>query len=163
MLPLLLAMALLSPADQPGDEDDEDVVDQAGPSGLVIGAVGGLAIEAFQANGRTFEFAGAQVGWSFGGDMEVGLLAQAYHFRDAAVAPWSPVLLLRLDQRFETARGVSADLGLGLGAGRTDQWQAWYQATLGIRLEKGPVILGAELGFEQNALLRLGASLGFRL
>ncbi len=161
MLPLLLAMALLAPADQPGD-DEEDVAEDSGPSGLVLDAVGGLAIEAFQQNGRTFEFAGAQVGWAFG-DVEVGVLAQAYKFGSAAVTPWSPVLLLRLDQRFETARGVSADLGLGVGAGRTDRWQAWYQATLGVRLDQGPVILGIEMGFEQNALLRLGAMIGVRL
>ncbi len=161
MLPLLLAMALLAPADQPGD-DDEDVMEEPGPSGLVLGVVGGVAIEAFKAGGRTFEFGGVQVGWAFG-DLELGGLAQLYKFGSAAVTPWSPVLLLRLDQRFETARGVSADLGLGLGAGRTDRWQAWYQATLGVRLDQGPLFLGAELGFEQNALLRLGASVGFRL
>lgn len=160
MLPLLLALALLAPPDP--DEDEEDVAQDAGPSGPVLAAVAGVAIEAFQANGRTFPFAGAQLGWAFG-DLEVGALVQAYRFGDAAVTPWSPVLLLRLDQRFETARGVSADLGLGLGAGRVDQWKAWFQATLGVRLQQGPLILGAELGFEQNQLLRLGASIGLKL
>lgn len=153
-------MALLAPA-EPAD-DDEDVVEEPGQSGLVLTAVGGLAIEAFQTRGRTFPFGGAQVAWDFGG-FEVGALVQAYNFRDAAVTPWSPVVLLRIDQRFETARGVSADLGLGVGAGRVDRWMAWFQATLGVRLVQGPLVLGVELGFEQNQLLRLGASIGFKL
>lgn len=162
MLPVLLALALLAHPDPAADEDEEEVVEEGGPSGLVLAAVAGVAVEAFQANGRTFPFGGVQVGWAFG-DMEVGALAQAYHFGDAAVTPWSPVLLLRIDQRFRTARGVSADLGLGVGAGRVDTWKAWFQATLGVRLEQGPLLLGAEVGFEQNQLLRLGASIGFRL
>lgn len=161
MIPIVLALALLAQPD-PADLDDEDVVEEAGPSGLVLAAVAGVAIEAFQANGRTFPFAGAQLSWAFG-DLELGALVQAYRFGDAAVTPWSPVLLVRMDQRFETARGVSANLGLGVGAGRVDEWKAWFQATLGVRLEQGPLILGAELGFEQNQLLRLGASIGLRL
>lgn len=154
-----MALALLAGSEP---DDDEDLAEEAGRSGPVIAAVGGVAVEAFQARGRSFPFAGAQLGWAFG-DMEIGALVQAYHFGDAAVAPWSPVLLLRLDQRFETARGVSADLGLGVGAGRVDEWKAWFQVTLGVRLEQGPLILGAELGFEQNQLLRLAASVGLRL
>jgi len=161
VLPLLLALALVAPPD-PADDDEEDVVEEPGQSGPVLAAVAGVAIEAFQAKGRTFPFAGAQLGWAFG-DMEVGALLQAYRFGDAAVTPWSPVLLLRLDQRFERARGVSANLGVAVGGARVDEWKAWFQATLGVRLEQGPVILGAELGFEQNQLLRLGASIGLRL
>ncbi len=160
VLPVLLALALLAPA-EPLD-DDEDVTEVPVDSGPVVTAVGGVVTEAFQQNGRTFPFVGALLGWAFG-DLEVGALVQAYHFRDAAVTPWSPVILARLDQRFETARGVSADLGLGLGVARVDQWKAWFQATLGVRLQRGPLVLGAELGFEQNQLLRLGASVGLRL
>lgn len=161
VLPVLLALALAA-ASEPADDDAEDEPSPQVDTGPVLTAVGGLAIEAFQANGRTFPFAGVQAGWSFG-DLELGLLAQAYRFGDAAVTPWSPIVLVRLDQRFETMRGAFADLGIGIGAGRVDSWQAWFQATVGIRLERGPVILGAEVGFEQNQLLRLGASLALKL
>jgi hypothetical protein len=108
-------------------------------------------------------FGGGEVGWSFG-TLGLGVLGQAYRFgRERADAEWGPVVLGRLEQRFESARGLEASLALGIGAAKLRDWQAWFQLAFGFRLVRGPVYVGGELGFEQEQLFRLGATVGLAL
>ncbi len=151
---LALSLAALS-------ADDEEVAAPGGRGGLEIAAVGGTAIEVGTAHGRSFAIAGAEVSWAFD-SIDVGILAQAYRFGDAGASPWEPVVLARIEQRFETARGLDAYLAFGIGAGKVTSWLAWYQVALGVRLAQGPLAVGGEIGFEQYQLLRLVASIGGR-
>jgi hypothetical protein len=72
----------------------------------------------------------------------------------------SPILLLRLGQRFESRRGVEATFTLGLGAARRERWEGWFQVGVGARVPLGPLFLAAELAFEQVNLLRLAGGIG---
>jgi len=110
---------------------------------------------------------GGEIAYAFS-SLDVGVLVQGYHLSMPAqsVREWTPVLLLRLEQRFETRRGLDAVVAIGLGAahtGRANDWQTWYQFTLGLRLALGPLFIAGEIGFEQLDLLRLAAGIGFRI
>jgi hypothetical protein len=72
----------------------------------------------------------------------------------------SPILLLRLGQRFESRRGVEATFTLGLGAARRERWEGWFQLGVGARVPLGPLFVAAELAFEQVDLLRLAGGIG---
>jgi hypothetical protein len=99
---------------------------------------------------------------------EVTLRLRPFDLGVQAVTTWlepgegrlSPILLLRLGQRFETRRGVEASLVLGLGAARRQDWQAWVQLGVSGRVPLGPLFVAAELAFEQVDYLRLAAGVG---
>jgi hypothetical protein len=71
-------------------------------------------------------------------------------------------VMLRLVNRFQTGRGLEATFGFGLGAARPDDWVAWFQVALGVRLDLGPAFVGGELAFEQYDVLRLAGGVGLR-
>ena len=76
---------------------------------------------------------------------------------------WTPVALLRWEQRFETRPGAEAGLTLGFGAGRPSRdWIFWYQLALVGRLIREPWFLAGELGLERADILRLGVGAGLR-
>jgi hypothetical protein len=157
VLPLLLALALAVPPDP--DEDEEPAAPE--PARWTLSATGGAAIPVGSAGGATAPFAGAEIAFDLG-FADVGLLAQAYRLGTEGAPPWSPVLLARLEERFETLRGAEAFLAFGIGAGRPRAWTVWYQLSLGVALRQGPLSLGLEVGFEQQDLLRLAGSIGWR-
>jgi hypothetical protein len=155
VLATLLAAALFASPSQP---DEDYAFEEEGAGRLRVGAWGGTLFDLDEQG--TIPFAGGEVGWSFG-PLGVGVLAQAYRFgRERADSEWGPVVLGRLEQRFETGRGAEAALAFGVGGARLRGWQAWFQFGFGFRARRGPVYFGGELGFEQEQLFRLGATLG---
>jgi hypothetical protein len=161
VLALLLALAAAPAAAQ--DEEDWDLPDEqdAGAARrLYITAWGGEAFET-GGSGRSGTALGGEVVWAFDA-LDVGLWANGYRNLRDARGEWSPVLLLRLTERFETRRGLEAAISFGLGAARPDDWRAWFQLALGARLDLGPAFLAGELSFEEYDLLRLAAGLGVR-
>jgi hypothetical protein len=138
--------------DLPYDEEEE------GRARLLLSAWGGEALDAGGA-GRGSTLLGGEVAWAFD-PLDLGVAGYGYRKLVDAEREWTPVLLLRLTQRFRTRRGVDAAFSLGVGAGRPDDWMAWFQVALGVRVSLGPVFLGGELAFEQYDLLRLAAGLG---
>jgi hypothetical protein len=117
--------------------------------GALVGVPGsGRASGGFAGGEATFRLAALDLG------------VQALAARLGPEGGLSPVVLLRLGQRFETRRGVEGSLTLGLGAARRDAWEAWFQVALGARVPLGPVFLATELAFEQVDLIRLAVGLG---
>jgi hypothetical protein len=149
---MLAALAALALAASPFAYDDEEAAAAPEPARWQLSAVGGAAVPL--SGGPTAALAGAELAYAFE-FASIGLLAQGYRLQAEGASPWSPVLLLRFEERFETARGVEAVLAFGLGAGKTRDWQGWFQVALGGRLRQGALSVGAELGFEQRDLLRL--------
>jgi hypothetical protein len=129
---LLLASAPLAAAAQ----DEEEIYPVApAPPRLYLTAWGGALVDTggqFPAAG----FGGAEVAWAFDA-LDVGVLAQGYRLGDRARTPWTPVILGRILQRFETRRGLEATLGIGIGAGRTDHWIGWFQFAVACGSTKG--------------------------
>ncbi len=156
LVALLLASAPFAAAAQ-----DEEEVSRAPPSPhLYLTAWGGGLVDTggqFPAAG----FGGGEVAWAFDA-LDLGVLAQGYHLGDRARTPWTPVVLGRILQRFETRRGLEATLGLGIGAGRTDRWIAWFQLAVGLRLYQGPLFIAGEFGFERLDLFRMAGGVGAR-
>jgi hypothetical protein len=151
---MLAALAALALATSPLASDDEEGPAAPEPARWQLSAVGGAAVPLSGGGGPTAALAGAELAYAFE-FANIGLLAQGYRLQAEGASPWSPVLLLRFEERFETARGVEAVLAFGLGAGKTRDWQAWFQVALGGRLRQGALSVGAEIGFEQRDLLRL--------
>lgn len=110
-------------------------------------------------NGRSSTLLGGEAAWAFD-SLDLGAAGYGYRSLRDAEREWTPVLLLRLTERFRTRRGVEAAFTFGVGAGRPDDWVAWFQVALGVRIDLGPLFLGGELAFEQYDLLRLAAGLG---
>jgi hypothetical protein len=163
--PRLLALALAAwPLAAPAQ--DEETFSESPPREhfRLTGWGGGLLN--LQGSRPGAGFYGGQLTWSFS-FIDLGVLAQAYSLdRSRSQRDWTPVLLLRIEQSFETRRGLEAVLAIGVGAahtGRANDWQAWYQFAIGLRLGLGPLFLAAEAGFEQLDLFRLGAGIGVRL
>ncbi len=159
-LPAVLAAALLAPRLAAAQDDDLVFTDPPSRPRLALVAWGG-GLVGLGAEGGNSGLAGGEVSWAFDA-LDVGVLAQGYRLGAQARTPWTPVILGRIEQRFETRRGVEAILALGLGAGRTDGWIGWYQLAFGLRLAEGPLFLSGEVGFEQLDLLRLAAGVGVR-
>lgn len=162
MLPALLAAALLAST---GPGDAYDPFEDPPPGGqerprLHLTAWGGAFTGAPGSGRDGGALLGGEVAWSFDA-MDVGVQALAAQL-DAGGSRSSPVLLLRLGQRFETRQGLEATFTLGMGAARRDRWEAWFQVGLGGRLDLGPVFVAAELAFEQADLIRLAGGLGVR-
>jgi hypothetical protein len=127
---------------------------------LQLTAWGGGSILLDQ-SGAASPWLGAELGWSF---PDVGLSAmfeEHRYGRDLASRTWTPVAVARLEQRFETRRGLDGTLVVGLGAGKPEtSWIFWYQLAIGVRVGGDPFFLRAEVGFERDNFLRLGAALG---
>ncbi len=162
MLPFVrasvLALVLAVPLASAAQDEEEGYAPTESPPHLHLTAWGGTLIDTggqFPAAG----LAGGEVAWAFE-SLEVGALGQAYHLGRRARTPWSPVILARVRQRFETRRGLDAIVGFGVGAGRVERWETWFQVTLGLRLYAGPVFLTGEVGFERLDLFRLAGGLG---
>jgi hypothetical protein len=145
-------------------QDDDEYTFTAPPPDrdhFHLSALGGVLF-ATSGPSDTYEFAGVEAAFVLE-SMDLGILAQGYHLGTRrANAEWSPVILARFLNRFETARGVEATFGLGIGAGRATGWTAWYQLVLGLRISEGPIFLTGEVGFEQLDLFRLAGGLGVR-
>jgi hypothetical protein len=162
-LPAVLLAAALLPAVAVAQDDDEYTFTPPPPERdhLHLSALGGVL---FSTSGRseTYEFAGVEAAFVLE-SADLGVLVQGYHLgTQRANAEWSPVILARFLNRFETARGLEATFGLGIGAGRATGWTAWYQIVLGMRLIEGPIFITGELGFEQLDLFRLAGGIGLR-
>jgi hypothetical protein len=154
VIALLLAAPLAAAA-----QEEEEVYARA-PSGrhLHLTGWGGSLIDTggeFPAAG----FAGGEVAWAFEA-LELGVLAQGYHLGRRTRDPWTPVILARIRERFETRRGLDATVGFGIGAGRVDRWETWFQFAVGLRLHAGPLFVAGEVGFERLDLFRLAGGLG---
>ena len=143
------------------DEDDGDGEGERVPR-LSFTAWGG---EVFStgALAQSGPGAGLEIAYAFD-PVQVGVLGQAYHLRATPTRAWSPVVLLRLTERFDTHRGFEAGFTFGVGAGETNHWMVWYQIALGVRVALGPALfLAGEVGFEQYDLVRLVGGIGVRL
>ena len=136
----------------PEDEDEE------GRRRIRLAVWGGEALDT-GGNGRSSGLLGGEAAWAFD-SVDLGVSGYGYRSLRDADRTWTPVLLLRLTERFRTRRGIEAAFTFGVGAGRPDDWVAWFQVALGVRVDLGPLFLGGELAFEQNDLLRLAAGLG---
>ncbi len=155
-LAFLVASAPLPASAQ--DEDGEGYAEPTSSPHLHLTGWGGTLIDTggeFPAAG----LAGGEVAWAFE-TLELGALAQGYHLGRRARTPWSPVILARIRQRFETRRGLDAIVSLGIGAGRVDHWETWFQFAVGLRLYAGPVFVTGEVGFERLDLFRLAGGVG---
>lgn len=159
MIAFALALSLLAAQgdDYPPELESED---EPQPH-VIISAWGGTAL-AHAGTGRSSTILGGEAAWAFE-SIDIGLAGYAYQDVPDATREWTPVALVRLTQRFRTSREVEAALSFGLGAGRPDDWKAWFQLALGARVDLGPMFLGAEIAFEQLDILRLAAGLGVRL
>lgn len=158
LLALALATAPPSALAQDGDPSwtDEDEAERA--PRLFVSAWGGEALDRGGA-GNSSTVVGGEVAWGFDA-LDLGLAGYGYRRLADAARAWTPVALLRLEQRFRTRRGLEATLAFGLGAGRPDDWVAWYQVALGARATFAPLFVAGELAFERYELLRLTAGLG---
>jgi hypothetical protein len=160
MLPVLLAAALAAASGADAvDDEDQPVGDDR--SRLSITAWGG-EVFATGTRVRSAPLLGVEAAWAFDA-VELGILGQAYRLRPTPARDWSPVVLARLTERFDTRKGIEASLSFGAGAGRLERWVAWYQVALGVRMELGPMFVSGEIGFEQYDLVRLVGGVGFRL
>lgn len=170
-LVLLLGIALAALAAAPGparaaDEEDEDDDAFDAPARrdegrrLSLMAFGG-ELSAFSGSGRSSAtLYGGEVAWRFEA-VELGVLGQAARLRSGA-SDWSPIVLLRITERFQSRRGLEGSISFGLGGAREDRWRTWFQVGLGARLDLGPIFLNGEVGFEQADFIRLAAGLGTR-
>lgn len=141
-------------------DDEEAYIEPPAAARFHVTAWGGAALDT-GGKSSAAGLAGGEVAYAFE-TADLGVLASGYRLGSRASSPWSPVVLARFLQRFETRRGLEATLGFGLGVGRTTKWIGWYQVALGVRLLEGPVFVAAELGFEQLDLLRLAGGVGLR-
>jgi hypothetical protein len=166
-LVLLLSIAVAAAAATPGPAraDDEDDAFDAPARGddrkrLSLMAFGG-ELSAFSGSGRSSApLYGGEVAWRFDG-VELGVLGQAARLRRGP-SDWSPIVLLRITERFQSRRGLEGSISFGVGAAREERWRTWFQVGLGARLDLGPIFLNGELGFEQADFIRLAAGVGTR-
>lgn len=137
----------------PYEEEGEE-----SPRRLRLALWGGEAL-ADGGSGHGSTIYGGEAAWAFDA-IDLGLAGYGYQSLVDARRQWTPVLLLRLTERFRTRRGLEASFTFGAGAGRPRDWTAWFQVALGLRMNLGPMFLGGELAFEQYDLLRLAAGVG---
>jgi hypothetical protein len=141
-----------------GPYQDEFELEEDEPGRLRLAAWGGTLLDVD--DGPNIPFAGGQLSWAFS-SVDLGVLAAAYEFgEERAGRAWGPVILARVDRRFQARPGLEAVLGFGAGAARERDWGAWFQLAFGFRLTLGPAFIGGELGFEEEQLFRLGATVG---
>jgi hypothetical protein len=153
----LAAHAAVEDEDEPYAQAEADARER-----LHLTLWGGGGFDLAGSNG-TVGHAGGELAWAFE-NVDLGVMAEGYHLGTGrADTAWSPIVLARFLQRFETRKGVEATLGFGLGAGRVKGWEAWFQLALGTRVAFGPFFLAGEVGFEQENLFRFSAGLGVKL
>jgi hypothetical protein len=158
VIALVIAAGAAAPLAAAAQEEEEGYAREEPSPHLHLTAWGGTLID----TGGQFPsagLAGGEVAWAFE-SLELGALGQAYHLGSRARTPWSPVILARIRQRFETRRGLDATIGFGIGAGRVNGWETWYQFAFGLRLYAGPVFVTGEVGFEREDLFRLAGGVG---
>jgi hypothetical protein len=159
LVPALLALSLVS--GQAGDPYDDDYGihdDEQGPSSPFVMTWGGNAWES--GGGVSAGVLGGEAGWSW---EAVDLSVAGYGYRDLhRKGQFAPVILGRIGQRLRSYRGLEGTLVLGIGAARTTGWATWFQFGLGVRIPLGPLLLGGEITWEQNNLIRLVGGLGAR-
>jgi len=162
VLLLCLAAPLLTPAAaRAGDDDVFDEPERGDEPGRLSLTLLGGELQAISGSGRSSAATfGGEVAWRFDA-IEVGVLGEAARLR-TRTAEWSPVVLLRLTERFMSRRGLEASFSFGFGAAREERWKAWFQVALGMRLDLGPIFLTGEVGFEQADFIRLAGGLGTR-
>jgi hypothetical protein len=158
VLPLVLLLSVATAQVDPWDEDTYD--EEEDRDRILVSAWGGNAWETGTRGGGSFALAGGEVAYAFD-SMDVGIAGYGYRLPDEK-DPWTPVVMLRLVNRFPAGRGLEATFGFGLGAARPDDWVAWFQVALGFRLDLGPAFLGGELAFEQYDVLRLVGGVGVK-
>jgi len=144
--------------------DDDDAFEQ-GEQGearrrLSLTAWGGQLSALSGSSRRSATHLGGEVAWRFDA-VELGVLGQAARLR-SATSEWSPIVLLRITERFQSRRGLEGSFSFGLGAAREEKWKTWFQVALGARLDLGPIFIGGEIGFEQADFVRLAAGIGTR-
>jgi hypothetical protein len=137
----------------PSEEEREE-----SPRRIRLTAWGGEAL-ASGGSGHGSALYGGEAAWAFD-SIDLGVAGYGYRSIEDATRAWTPVVLLRLTERFLTRKGVEAAFTFGVGAGRPRDWTAWFQVALGVRLNLGPMFLAGELAFEQTDLLRLAAGVG---
>jgi hypothetical protein len=166
LLAALLGSALPALAvAQDGDWDDapeeeEDADDEGGRNRFFLTAWGGAGIDA-GGNGSSGSRLGGEAGYSFS-TLDLSVAGYGYRHLPDATREWTPVVLARVSQRFQTHRGLDAAITFGVGSAKRDGWKAWFQVGLGARLELGPMFLAGELTFEQEDQLGLMGGLGAR-
>lgn len=158
VLPLVLLLSLATAQVDPWDEDDYD--EEQDRDRILVSVWGGNAWETGTRGGGSFPLAGGEIAYAFD-SIDVGVAGYGYRLPEKK-DPWTPVVMLRLVNRFQTGRGLEATFGFGLGAARPDDWVAWFQVALGVRLDLGPAFVGGELAFEQYDVLRLAGGVGLR-
>jgi len=169
---LLFAGAVAGPA---AAQEEEYHFDDPAPR-LRLTAWGGASFLTDQ-GGAARGWAGAEVAWLLARG-SLSLLYEHHRSADASASPppaggqsppppavagdraWTPVVLLRWEQRFETRPGLEAGLTLGFGAGRPRDWVFWYHLALVARLVRDPWFLSCELGVERADAVRAGAGIG---
>jgi len=160
LVPALLALSLV--AGQSGDPYDDDYAapddDTQGASSPFIMTWGGNAWDAD--GGLAGALLGGEAGWSWEAvDLSVG----GYGYRGLhEEGKYAPVILGRIGQRLRSYGGMEGTLVLGIGAAKTTDWVTWFQFGLGVRIPLGPLLLGGEITWEQNNLIRLVGGLGAR-
>ncbi len=153
---VILSLVVAQADDYP---DDSDLELEQRPH-VVLSAWGGKAF-ADGGSGHGSPLFGGEAAWAFD-SLDVGIAGYGYQGLPDAARDWSPVVLVRLTQRFETRKGLDATFTFGAGAGRTDRWDPWFQVALGVRGNAGPFFIAGELAFEQLDQLRLAAGVGVR-
>jgi hypothetical protein len=125
-------------------------------------ALWGGGLTGLDQGGGTTPFLGIEAGWLFGEHQTLSVLFDEHHLgADRSTHPWTPVVLARLEQHFQSQRGLQASLTLGLGAGRPEAtWITWYQLALGVRLVGDPFFVKGELGLERDSFFRLAGAVG---
>lgn len=158
LLPLVASLALSLPAQTPW-EDEETQWSEA-VRHLRLTAWGGGSV-LLDRSGATSPWLGAELGWAFSETTLSAMFEEHAYGRDQAARAWTPVALARVEQRFETRRGLEGTFTVGLGAGRPDRsWIFWYQLALGVRVVGDPFFVSAEVGFERDNYLRLAGGIG---
>lgn len=140
--------------DAPPPEDERE----EGEGRVRLALWGGEAL-ANGGSGRGSALYGGEASWAFDA-IDLGVAGYGYRSLVDARREWTPVVLLRLTERFRTRQGMEAAFSFGLGAGRPRDWTAWFQVALGLRMNLGPMFLAGELAFEQYDLLHLAAGVG---
>jgi hypothetical protein len=154
-----IAAALLALQAASWDDELPEYVEQRPHVQLSLWGGGATLLDR---GGGTTPFLGAEAGWLFS-QQTLSLLFDAHRYgADLSTRTWTPVALVRLEQRFETQRGLEAALVVGIGAGKPERsWIAWYQFGLGVRLLLGdPFFVKGELGFERDNFFRFGGAVG---
>ncbi len=160
MIAVALALSLVAAQGDDYGPGGLEAEEEARPH-VLLSAWGGTALDR-AGTGRSSTILGGEAAWAFE-SVDLGVAGYGYRDLPDATRVWTPVALVRITQRFRTRRDLEAALTLGVGAARPDNWTAWVQVALGVRIDLGPMFIGGELAFEQLDILKLAAGVGVRL